>query len=91
METQEDINKLADAIYKERLLRARDQDPCEKLMDGFRLFEEALVFTKAGVADELGTTDEDLIMAEVERRFELVRQMEDRGFYQPWPLRQSPS
>ncbi len=84
METQEDINQLADAIYRDRVLRARAEDPCEKLMDGFRLFEYALNITKMGVQAELGTKDEDAVMAGVQRRFDLVRKMRESGLYQHW-------
>jgi hypothetical protein len=83
METQQDIDRLAAAIYRDKVLRARAMTPDERLMESFRLFEESLTFTKAGVADQLGTTDEASIMAEVRRRFDLVRQREDRGIYLP--------
>lgn len=82
METQEDIDRLAREIYRDKVLRARAMTPEERFMEGFRLFEEALVFTKAGVAAELGTTDEQTIMNEVQRRFDIVRKREERGRYQ---------
>lgn len=85
METQEQIDRLAAEIYREKVLRSRAMTPDERLMEGFRLFHEALTFTKAGVADELGTTDETIIMAEVLRRFDVARKIEERGIYQPWP------
>jgi hypothetical protein len=84
MENQEDINELADAIYRDRVLRARAEDPCEKLMDGFRLFEYGINITKMGVQAELGTTDEEAVMAGVQRRFDIVRRSRERGLYQPW-------
>ncbi len=84
METQEDINELAEAIYRDRVIRARQEDPCEKLMDGFRLFEYGLNIMKMGVASELGTENEDAVLTGVQRRFDIVRQMRERGLYQPW-------
>jgi hypothetical protein len=84
METQEDIDQLAAAIYRDKVLRAREMTPEERLIEGFRLFHEAMTFTAAGVANELGTTDEAAVMAEVRRRFDLVRKIEERGRYQPW-------
>lgn len=83
METQEDIDQLAAAIYRDKVLRARAMTPDERLMEGFRLFDESMTFTKAGVAEELGTTDEAAIMTEVRRRFDIVHKMEDQGFYLP--------
>jgi hypothetical protein len=37
MEFQEEIDRLADAIYRDKVLRARAEDPAEKLLDGIRL------------------------------------------------------
>jgi len=81
METQEEIDRLAAAIYRERVLRARLEAPVEKLMDGIRLFEHSLQITKAGVAAELATDDEAAIMAGVQERFEKVRRMRESKIY----------
>jgi hypothetical protein len=83
MQSQESIDQLADAIYRDKVLRARATDPSEKLVDGMRLFEVALEFTKAGAADMIGSTDEALVMQEVRRRIEIVRRSEERGIYHP--------
>jgi hypothetical protein len=88
MESQEEIDELADAIYRDKVLRARAEDSAEKFLDGLRLFEMALEFTRAGVAAELGTDDEKAIAEGVQRRFDLHRQMEERGLYHPVPDRQ---
>jgi hypothetical protein len=85
MQSQQDIDQLAAAIYRDKVLRARAADPCEKLVDGIRLFEFALGMTKAGAADMLGSNDEAEVMQEVQRRFSLVRMREERGLYQPVP------
>ena len=83
MHTQQDIDHLAAAIYRDKVLRARAADPCEKLVDGLRLFEFALGMTKAGAADMIGSDNEALVMQEVQRRFDLVRKREERGLYHP--------
>jgi hypothetical protein len=82
VETTEDISALANALYREKVLRAREQDPCEKLVDGFRMFESALAFTRAGVAAELHTTDEAAITQGVLKRFERVRKVREAGLYE---------
>jgi hypothetical protein len=87
MEYQEEIDRLADAIFRDKVLRARAEDPAEKFLDGIRLFESALEFTRAGVAAELGTTDEAAIAEGVQRRFDRVRKLEEHGLYQPLPSR----
>lgn len=83
MESQEEIDRLADAIDRDRVLRARAADPAEKFLDGLRLFESALEFTRAGVAAELGTQDEEAISEGVQRRFQLIRKLEEHGLYHP--------
>ncbi|WP_208300299.1 hypothetical protein [Prosthecobacter fusiformis] len=75
---------MADAIYRDRVLRARAEDPCEKLVDGFRLFEYALGITKMGVQAELNTMDEEAVMKGVQKRFDMVRKVREKGLYQPW-------
>jgi hypothetical protein len=85
METQEDIDRLADAIYRDKVLRAREADSAEKFLDGLHLFELAMEFTRAGVAAELDTDDEKAIASGVQRRFDLCRRMEEHGLYQPVP------
>lgn len=87
MQTQQDIDGLAVAIYRDKVQRAREADPAEKLLDGLRLFESALEFTKAGAAAMIGSTDEALVMKEVQRRFDLIRKMEEQGIYHPLPAR----
>jgi hypothetical protein len=87
MQSQEEIDRLADAIYREKVLRARAADPAEKFLDGLRLFESALEFTRAGVAAELGTQDETAVAAGVLRRFQLIRRLEEHGLYHPLPDR----
>lgn len=83
MESQEDIDELARAIYREKVERARRQDPTEKLIDGLRMFESALALTKAGVAEEIGSNDEELVMEAVCERFARVRRARERGLYRP--------
>ena len=82
-ESQEQIDQLASEIYRDKVLRAREQDPCEKLLDGFRLFESALAFTEAGVASQLQTTDRKHIQAAVQERFDRIRAMREMGIYTP--------
>ena len=62
MEHQDTIEQLATATYHDKFIRARAEDPSEKFMAGFRLSEPALAFTKAEIAAELVTHDEEKIM-----------------------------
>ncbi len=84
MQSQEEIDELAAAIYREKVLRAREEDPCEKFMDGFRLFESSLAFMKMGIEAETGSADPEVVMRGVQRRFDTVRKMREQGLYQTW-------
>ena len=74
------ISELANTLYRDKVVRARRQDPAEKLVQGFRLFESALDFTKAGLAADLDATDESLVTEGVLKRFERVRNVREAGF-----------
>lgn len=69
------IARLADAIYADKVRRARAQDPVRKLLDGFTLFEAGLELTKIDVARTLGTSDATAVSEALQRRFERVRQV----------------
>lgn len=84
METQADIDHLADAIYRDKVLRARAMKPEDRLVEGARLFDEAMTFTKAGIAAQLGTSDEAVIDCEFMRRLEITRKISERGLYKPF-------
>lgn len=74
---------MADAIYRDKVLRARRENPIQKLMDGFELFTFGLEFTKADVIDKIGTTDEVAVQEALRRRFERVRQVRENGLFKP--------
>lgn len=85
METQQDIDTLAAAIYRDKVLRARAMKPEDRLVEGVRLFDEAMTFTKAGISAQLGTSGETTILREVVRRLEITRKITERGLYKPLP------
>ncbi len=72
------IRKLADSIYWDRVRRAREQSSVEKLLDGPRLFDFACRISRDGIRHQHPEADE----AEVERllreRLALGRQIERR-------------
>jgi hypothetical protein len=75
------IARVADAIYRDKVRRARAQDPVRKLLDGFALFESGLALTKLDVARTIGTSDETAVGEALQRRFERVRQMRAAALY----------
>jgi hypothetical protein len=80
---QAGIRELADAIYRDKVRRARSEDPVQKLLDGFELFERGLAITKLDVIRKLGTTDEIAVQEALRRRFERVRQVREADLYKP--------
>jgi hypothetical protein len=57
-----EIAALADAIYWDKIRRAREQSPIDKLLDGFRLHEFASQITLAGIRDQNpGVTDAEAL------------------------------
>jgi hypothetical protein len=54
----EPTKELVDAIFRERVLRARATPPGEKLLDGPRLFDYACRVTKAGIRHQYPSATE---------------------------------
>lgn len=82
-QVQADIKRMADAIYREKVLRARGEDPVQKLMDGFELFAAGLEFTKADVIQQIGSSDETAVLNALRDRFERVRRTREAGYFKP--------
>ena len=72
----DDIQQLADAIYREKVLRARAMDPGEKFLDGPRLFEFACAFVEAGIRAQFPTADDSEVKRILRERIELQRRQE---------------
>jgi hypothetical protein len=75
------IARLADAIYSDKVRRARAQDPVQKLLDGFTLFKAGLELTKIDVARTLGTSDATAVNEALQRRFARVREVREAALY----------
>ena len=80
---QAETLQLADAIYRDKVRRARLEDPVQKLLDGFELFEKGLEITKLDVIRKIGTANEPAVQEALCRRFERVRQVRETNFYKP--------
>ena len=72
----ESIPKLADEIYRERVLRARATPPEQKLLDSFRLFEFGCRIMLDGIRNENPEADESRIQEILAQRFEIQRRLE---------------
>jgi hypothetical protein len=65
-----------DPIFRDRVLRARQMDPAEKLSAGFELFEYACEITRAGIRSQNPQADEAEVERILARRLELGRRLE---------------
>ena len=72
---------LADAIFREKVLRARQQSPGEKWTICFELHELAIATMRAGIQSQHPELDEAGIATELDRRLCLRRQLEEQGIY----------
>ena|SRR5438045_1113510 len=78
---QGQIKRLADALYRDKVLRARAENPIQKFLDGFELFTLGLEMTKLDVIGKIGTSDDAAVQEALHRRFERVRQVREAGIY----------
>ena len=82
---------LADAIFREKVLRARQQTPSEKWALCFELHELAIATMRSGIAAQHPELDAAGIAAELDRRLRLRRQIEEYGIYVPIPDETTPT
>jgi hypothetical protein len=63
---------LADAIYREKVRRARAMDAGAKLLAGPELFDSACRWTRAGILQEHPEADEAEIQEMIQKRLDLA-------------------
>ena len=69
---------LADEIYRERVIRARNASPEHKFLAGEELFEYACEITLAGIRHQNPEFSDEDCHRELNRRLELRKRMEMR-------------
>ena len=74
-----------DEIFRDKVLRARQQSPESKLVQGMELFETALMRMRGGVRSQFPHFSEEQVEAELYRRIARVRQVQEHGFYTTTP------
>ena len=73
------IQRLAEDLYRERVVEARAMPPEEKLLAGEELFDYACAITLAGIRNQFpGVSEEDALKI-LEDRLDLRERMEKRG------------
>lgn len=73
----ESIPELAEAIYREKLERARRMTPAERLLAGPRLFDLASEWVKAGIRAQYPDADADAVERIFRARLALARRLEN--------------
>ena len=71
-----EFQSLADAIYRDRIRRARATPPEERLLDGALLFDFACGQTLAGIRHQHPDWDEAQVRRDLLRRLAIARRLE---------------
>ena len=85
MDAPNEFQPLMDAIFREKVRRARAQSPESKFVGGLTLFEEALVRMRGGIECQFPRYTPEQVEAELYRRINRVRQVQEHGFYTSTP------
>lgn len=67
---------LADALYREEVMRARLMSPEDKLLEGPRLFDRACRVMADGIRHRHRELDEQQVLARVEAQLNRVQRLE---------------
>ena len=78
-----EFHPLADELYRERVLRARRTPPEERLLDGIRLYDEALERMKIGVRLTNPQADEAEVNGLLQLRVRRLWKLSDHGYFRP--------
>jgi hypothetical protein len=73
----EPTQQLIDELFRERVLRARQMTPEQKLLAGATLFEDVCERMAAGIRDENPGADEEKVQDLLRQRLALLRRLEN--------------
>lgn len=77
------IQPLADAIYADKVRRARTAPSSQKMGWGAELFEEACQRMRAGIRHQHPGADADEVELLLAKRLKRLRQVHEHGIYHP--------
>lgn len=81
IEKRRDHEALQDAIYRDKVLRARAMTSEERLAEAFDLTDEVFLRMHEGAMSQLGTDDEEAGWREVHRRIDRLSRADEHGLY----------
>ena len=73
----EPTQELIDELYRDKVLRAREQPIEDKIFDGIELFDFACEISRAGIRMQNPDFSEEQVEKELRRRLDLGRQFEN--------------
>jgi hypothetical protein len=74
MESQ--FGEMAAEIYRERVMRARQTPPIDKLFDGARIFDRVCGVMRDGIRGQFPDSDDSTVEALLHERLEMSRRLE---------------
>jgi hypothetical protein len=79
MSIMQPTQKLVDAMYRERVLRARAMPQADKAIAGARLFDHACSITMAGIRHQHPDADEQQVVQIMRQRLLMRKRQENSG------------
>lgn len=83
MSCMDNIKRLADDLYRQRIIRARRISSAEKLMEGPRLFDAVCERMKAAIRAQAPDADEDEVQQLLLQHIRRLRKVEEHAVYLP--------
>lgn len=81
MNSSSEFQPMIDAIFRDKVLWARQESPARKLMEGITLFEDALIRMRGGIRAQFPHFTDEQVEKELYRRIDRVRQVQEHGIY----------
>lgn len=79
----ENLRALQDAIYRDKVLRARSMTPAERLAEALELSNDIYGWMHDGAMAQCGLSSDEEGWEEVQRRLLRLRRVHERGLYHP--------
>ena len=73
--------ELMDAIFIDKVRRARQTPMDQKMLDGPRLFDLNCQIMRSGIRTQFPEFDDEQVEQEFERRLAIARRIDDAGIY----------
>lgn len=75
--------ELIDDLFWDKVERARQRSPGEKLLDGFELFEQSCHLARMGIRCDYPDASDQEVERLLREQLNRIRELEEEGLYQP--------